>query len=340
MALPPQPFIVDTHQDLAFHCLEYNRGLADPGDTVCMITLPWLQAAGVRLICAALFTEPRQQEFTRRYKLHCEYEMYREWLEIYHEELWLIRDQSDLARLAAAEIVEVAGRRGYPVGVILLIEGCDLLDSATEMRTWFERGVRMASLTWNGVNRFASGSFGDQRGLKAAGRELLGVMESLGMILDLSHLSELGIDEALALYRGPVCSGHTNAQAICQIERNLRDDQAQALARRGGVIGLNMLAPLVTRGWKRGHPLPPISQVVRHAEHLAHITGKEHVGIGADLDGGLTPDNTPLGIDRITDLPRLGDGLARAGWTAEEVVGFMGTNWWRFFERSLPPARR
>ncbi|MBN2083465.1 membrane dipeptidase [bacterium] len=340
MALPPQPFIVDTHQDLAFHCLEYNRGLVDPGEVVCMITLPWLQAAGVRLICSTLFTEPRQQEFTRRYKLHCEYEMYLEWFEQYERELWLIRDQSDLARLAQADIVEVEGRRGYPIGIILLIEGCDLLDNAGEMRTWFERGVRMASLTWNGVNHFASGCFADQRGLKAAGRELLSVMDELGMVLDLSHLSELGIEEALELYRGPVCSGHTNAQAICQIERNLRDDQAQAIARRGGVIGLNLLAPLVLRGWKRGHPLPPVSQVIRHAEHFAQITGKEHVGIGADLDGGLTPENTPLGIDRITDLARLADGLDRAGWTAGEVAGFMGANWWRYFERSLPPARR
>lgn len=337
MSLPPAPFIVDTHEDLAYHCLEYNRELADCGQSNCMITLPWLKQARVRLACATLFTEPRESEFVRRYKMHTQYEMYLEWFEAYRDELWLIRNRSDLARLAAAEPIQsTAGGHAFPVGVILMIEGCDLLDTAAELLTWFERGVRMLCLTWNGVNRFATGCFSGDGGLTKDGRKLLVEMESLGMILDLSHLNDRGLNEALALYGGALCSGHTNSRTVCDSERNLTDAQALAIAQRGGMIGLNLLAPLVTRGWKRGDPLPPVEAAIEHVDYLAGLTGPQHVGIGADLDGGLTPENTPDGINRITDLPLLGEALARRGWGTGAVADFMGANWWRFFERSLP----
>jgi membrane dipeptidase len=102
------------------------------------------------------------------------------------------------------------------------------------------------------------------------------------------------------------------------------------------VIGLNLLAPLVLRGWKRGDPLPAVEAAIEHVEYLAALTGPDHVGIGADLAGGLTPENTPAGINRVTDLPLLGQALGRRGWRSTAVQGFMGANWWRFFERSLP----
>lgn len=336
MPCPRDPFIVDTHQDLAYHCLEYNRDLVDPGDTPCMITLPWLQQAGVRLVCATLFTEPRDNEFTRRYKLHSQYEFYCEWFERHAAQLWPVRSSGDLARLAEADKSAVNGRSAYPIGVILLMEGCDLLDSPAEAHTWFARGVRMASLTWNGVNKYASGCFADKRGLKPAGRALLREFERLGIILDVSHLSERSLDEALACYGGPLCAGHSNARAVCDIERNLTDGQAKEIARRGGVIGLNLLAPLLVRGWRRGDPLPPLTAATAHTVHFAGLVGGRHVGIGADLDGGLTPANTPAGIDRVDHLPLLGQELARRGWDDAAVNGFMGRNWWRFFERRLP----
>jgi len=336
MGGPVDPFIADTHQDLAYHCLEYGRDLVEPGDTPCMITLPWLQRVGMRLLCATLFTEPKDNEFTRRYKLHSQYELYSEWFEQYDLELELVRRRADLDELAAAQPVAVEGRRAYPIGVVLLVEGCDLLDSPAEAHTWFARGVRMASLTWNGVNKYASGCFADKGGLKPAGRTMLREFERLGMILDVSHLSERSLDEALACFAGPVCAGHSNARAICGNERNLTDGQALEIARRGGVIGLNLLAPLLVSGWRRGDPLPALSAATEHSAYLADLVGAAHVGIGADLDGGLTPANTPEGINRIDDLPLLGDDLRRRGWDEEAVDGFMGRNWWRFFERSLP----
>jgi membrane dipeptidase len=232
--------------------------------------------------------------------------------------------------------VETAQGKVYPLGIVLLIEGLDLLENPAELYTWFNRGVRMVGVTWNGRNQYASGCFADRRGFTSKGFTLLDEMARLGVILDTSHLSRRAVDEALEHYRGPICSGHTNAAAVCDIERNLTDAQAQATASRGGVIGLNLLASLVKTGWRRGDRLPTISDAVAHTLHLASLVGSSYVGLGVDLDGGLTPENTPARINRIDDIPLLANELDRHGWHPQQVADFLGRNWWRFFERSLP----
>lgn len=336
MVEPVETYLVDTHQDIAFHCLEYGRDLVDPGTVECMIALPWLQSVSVRLICATLFTEPRHSDGVRRYQLHSQYEMYRQWFAQHAAELWHIKSRSDLARLAVTGPISASGKPVYPIGVILLMEDCGLLASPAEAQTWWERGVRMACVTWNGKNRYASGCFSGGAGFTPLGKELLVEFARLGMILDLSHLSERAVGEALDLYGGPLCSGHTNARAICRNERNLTDSHAKQIADRGGVIGLNLLAPLLIYGWRKGDPQPPIAAATQHTAYLADLCGPQHIGIGADLDGGLTPANTPQGINRIDHLPLLADDLRTRGWNEEMVAGFLGRNWWRFFEHALP----
>ncbi len=384
MPLPPGNFLVDAHEDIACHCQEQGRDFAYPfvpgggpanedgspgiARVPCMLTLPGLQASGMRLICATLFsphtypTGGRVPEPERRYKQHEQWQMYQNWVAQYPAELRLVRCKGDLAALAAAAPItamsEVRGPESgstlgpgtsdqlsrslveanptYPIGLILLMEGLELLDTPNELQTWFERGVRMAGITWNGHTRYASGCFSDGKGLTPLGLRLLQEYSRLGMILDLAHLCDAGIADVFQHYQGPICSTHSNARAVCHHERNLTDPQAQEIARRRGVIGLNLLAHFIQPGYRNGDPQPPFEQALRHVEHLADLCGKEHVGIGSDLDGGLTPDNTPVGIDRDIDLPRLGQGLAAHGWSAAEVAGFNGANWWRFLEQHLP----
>src|SRR5690606_23299376 len=111
---------------------------------------------------------------------------------------------------------------------------------------------------------------------------------------------------------------------------------AREIAERGGVIGLNLLAPFIRHGWKSGDEQPELSEALDHVEYLAERFGTRCVGIGSDLDGGLTPENTPRGIDRVDELPRLGEELVRRGWPGADVALFNGGNWWSFLERSLP----
>ncbi len=156
------------------------------------------------------------------------------------------------------------------------------------------------------------------------------------MILDLAHLNDAGIADVFANYGGAICSTHSNAREVASHQRNLTDAQLRELAQRRSVIGLNLLASLVETGWRRGMPLPPVSAAVRHTEHIARLVGPEHTGLGSDLDGGLTPDNTPAGIDTVSDLPLIFAELAAGGWDEEKLAGFAGHNWWRFFQASLP----
>ncbi len=337
MEFPPGRFIIDAHEDLACHCQQYGRpldselGCSEP----VMITLPRLQQTGVRLVCATLFALHELPYRERIYKLFSQYEMYLEWFSQLNQEIRLVKNRADLAALAAAPPLE--DRPGcYPIGFILLMEGLELLGSAAELATWYERGVRVASITWNGKNSFASGCYSDGLGLTPEGFALLGEYERLGLILDLSHLNDAGIANVFERYRGPLCATHSNARKVADHQRNLTDPQIAEIARRGGVMGLNLLAPLVQSGWRKGDDLPPIRQAARHLEHIAGLVGHEFTGLGSDLDGGLTPDNTPEGVETISDLPLVLDALSQAGWNAEQLAGCAGRNWWRFFATSLP----
>lgn len=330
--------MVDAHQDIACHCQEQGRDLQNSSgcDVPVMLTLQGWQKCQMRLVCATLFTPHNFPEKERRYKLFSQWEMYQQWFREYPEELMLIESKADLARLAQSQIVEVQGRKGYPVGLVLLMEGLDLLENPAELETWYNRGVRMASLTWNGTNRFASGCFADEKGLKDRGFEVLREFERLGMVLDLSHLCDAGVDDVFEHFSGPVCASHSNSRQVTDHQRNLTDARVVEIAKRGGVMGLNLLAPFIKQGWQKGDTLPTLEQATAHVSRLAQLTGPRHTGLGSDLDGGLTPDNTVDAINHVGDLALLPKELIRLGWSAEDGAGFAGKNWWGFFERNLP----
>lgn len=353
--MPPHGnFWVDAHEDIACHCQEFRRDFIDPVDVPCMITLPWLMQTGVRLIFATYFVPHNGTPEQRRALLERQYEMYSDWLQLYPEQLRLVSSAADLRYLADAEPVDIPGDAreralhaalhhnldapalGYPVGIFFLMEGCDLLADPGELETWHARGLRLASLTWNGKNRYATGCFSDNAGLSDLGFELLGEFERLKMGLDLSHLCDAGVADVFERFTGPLCATHSNARGLCQHERNLTDEQAAEVARRGGVIGLNLLDTFVQTGWRPGVPLPDLRAAMDHVVHFAELLGAQHVGLGSDLDGGLTPENTPIGIDTVLDLPLLADELKSRGWDSARIAGFCGANWWSWLERLLP----
>lgn len=336
VALPRGTFIVDAHEDLAYHCQEHARDLVDPGGVECMITLPLLISSGVRLVCGTFFTPHRDSEDERRLRLEQQWKQYQSWFALYPEALRLVRTKTDLAALAHDQEIEFFGVKGHPVGVILLMEGCELLVSPAELEEWHGRGLRIASLTWNGVNKYASGTFAVDTGITPLGLDLLAEFKRLGIILDLSHLSDSSVETVLERFYGPLCATHSNSRTVAESPRNLLDSQALAIAARGGVVGLNLLASFVRGGWKDGDELPSVHEATEHVEYLCGLIGPAHIGLGSDLDGGLTPRNTPNGIDRIDHLALLLDDLRSRGWDEAGIGAFAGGNWWHFFERNLP----
>lgn len=222
--------------------------------------------------------------------------------------------------------IREAHRSGRVAG-ILAIEGGEALQGNLEMLFVLHRlGVRSITLTWNHRNAIADG-VADRRsggGLSAFGVEVVKEMGRLGMLIDVSHLSESGFWQVLEESAGPVIASHSNARALRDDPRNLSDGQIRALAAKGGVMGLHLYPGFVAQGDVT------LDSVLDHAEHVIGLVGRSYLGLGMDLDGMTA---TPRGFDDITCLPRLTQGLFARGHTADTVRAVLGGNLLRVMEQ-------
>jgi len=158
-------------------------------------------------------------------------------------------------------------------------------------------------------------------------------MAELGFIWDVSHLAEGGIWQGLDLNFPRVCASHANARALIPTDRHLSDEALQAIARRDGVIGLVLYNGYLEPRWKQDRSLIiTLNEHVRHhADYMAGLCGWNHVGIGSDLDGGLGREESPVEIDTVADLDKVGQVVP-----AEAREAVLGANWLNFLRRSLP----
>ena len=165
-------------------------------------------------------------------------------------------------------------------------------------------------------------------------------MGEFNMLLDLSHTTEQGYFEALDRYAGPVIASHSNPAAVCwDHHRNLTDTQLRRLAERGGVTGVVLYDRFLSRHWYRGAPKhdTPFDTILGAIDHVCQVTGSAaHVGIGTDIDGGFGAEAVPDGIDTVTDLLRIADGLRGWGYTGADIDGIMNGNFLRVLRRALP----
>jgi membrane dipeptidase len=165
-------------------------------------------------------------------------------------------------------------------------------------------------------------------------------MERVGMILDVTHLSDQCFDEALAIYGGPVLASHHNCRALVPDQRQLTDDQIRQLVARGAVIGSALDAWMMVPGWVRGQTKPldvgvRLEHLVDHVDHVCQLAGNaRHAAIGTDLDGGFGREQTALDLDTIADLARLPMLLERRGYNAEAIRCILHGNWVRFFRQA------
>jgi membrane dipeptidase len=218
-----------------------------------------------------------------------------------------------LAELFRGQGLQLPGcGAGDGVRTWLSFEGAGpLADAVESLDAWVARGVRVVGLVHTEHNALASSS-GDPRpveyGLTDAGRQLVRRAHRLGVAIDVSHASDRAVEDVLALARetsGVVVATHSNARALCDHPRNLRDAQLRGIAATGGVIGLNFHAPFVVRGREA-----TLTDVVRQAKHLVKVAGIDHVAIGADFEGGIRPAK---GLEDASHFPELAKALGRAG---------------------------
>ena len=243
---------------------------------------------------------------------------------------------SSLAALEAGGRLRVVRRADElvdgVVGAILHLEGADpLKPDLSDLGVWYERGLRSIGLVWSRPNAFAEGvpfrfpsSPDTGAGLSTAGRELVRACNRLGILVDCSHLNRAGFLDVAGLSAAPLVATHSNAWALCRSTRNLQDDQLDAIAASGGVVGVNFAVGFL-RADGRNEPDTPLREIVRHADYVAERMGVDHVALGSDFEGATMP----LELGGIDALPRLLDTFREAGWDEGALRKLCHENWLR-----------
>lgn len=221
-----------------------------------------------------------------------------------------------------------AGTPGIkPVIGLLNTEGLQAIDGdLAALDTLFAHGFRMAGLAHFFDNDVAGSAHGEAKGgLTPLGRRVVERMQTLGMIVDLAHVSPQGFTETLALATKPVVVSHTGVQATCAGPRNLTDAQLRALAARGALIGIGF--------WDGAVCDPSPHAIARAIRHAVDVAGLEHVALGSDWDGATT---VAFGADQVSQVT---EALLQAGFSEPEIRAVMGENTARFLLANLPPGR-
>jgi membrane dipeptidase len=226
-----------------------------------------------------------------------------------------------------------------PLGIILSMEGADPIVSPGQAEEWWDAGLRAVGPVHYGRSHYAYGT-GVCGPLSPAGVELLEELSRLGIILDVTHLCDQSMAQALDMYDGPVLASHHNCRALVPGDRQLTDEQIKRLIARGGVIGAALDAWMLHPNWVRGQTQPDVvslDAVADHIDHICQLAGNaRHAGIGSDLDGGFGFEQTPRDLNTIDDLQKLSAILLSRGYSEAEVDGIFHGNWLRFFRESLP----
>jgi membrane dipeptidase len=219
--------------------------------------------------------------------------------------------------------------------LVLSMEGVEPLEGDPgAFDEWYERGVFSASLTWNHPNEFAGGIETPRQGLTDRGRRLVRRFGELGVVLDLAHASEQTWRDVLR--EGvPFSVTHACCRAVHDHPRNLADWQLEALAERGGVLGLMGLAFVVDP------EAPALARWLDHFDHAVAMMGIEHVGLGADFIDTVDDDartKSRLGLEGFTapdDFPALVAALRSRGYDGQRLDAILSTNWLRILRTAL-----
>lgn len=208
-------------------------------------------------------------------------------------------EESPEELVIATTVEEIrSAKRDGKVAVVLAFEGAGPIEDALDLLGTFQRlGVRCIGLTHDFRNELADGvRTGSGGGLTEFGREAVGEMNRLGIVIDVSHLNDAGFWEVVEHSAAPIHASHSNSRALCSHPRNLTDDQLRAIAESGGVVGVHALKALVTDADRS----PTFDEFLGHLERMLELMGEDHVALGPDI-----MENYPADEYRLLWDPRL-----------------------------------
>ena len=217
---------------------------------------------------------------------------------------------------------------------ILSIEDSVPLEGKIErVDEFYNKGVRLMSLTWNYENSVAYPTSEDpeimKKGLKPFGLEAIARMNELGMIIDVSHLNDAGIFDVLKHSKKPIVASHSNARGLCNHRRNLTDEMLKLLGENGGLTGLNYCAPFMSEEAAKNN-MTTCDDIVRHALYIKNKAGIDAVGFGSDFDG----IGNALDFGDYSGMPKVIDALSKH-FTDDEIEKICWKNAYRVIGESM-----
>ena len=311
-------FIVDAHEDIAFHINYFERDFINP-EIPCMITLPGLNQAGIRLVFNTIFVHPKHRPDQTVEKAKAQVQVYDDIFDKNGNNVARILNNHDLDQLMSNK----------KIGFLTLMEGADPIEEINDLKFYFDKGIRILGPAWNNKNKYASGPETDSA-LSDEGKKLIQEMNNLGITLDLSHLNEKCFWDAIKITNLIPIATHSNARTLTNHPRNLYDDQLLAISERGGVTGIVFYNTFL----KTGKNTPTLEDIFKHTDYIINLCGEDHVGIGTDLDGGKI-EEFPEEMRQISSLPVVAQYFLEKGYTEERVKKIMGSNFLRVLKSNL-----
>lgn len=354
-------FMIDSHLDLAMNAIEWNRdlrktvyeirsrevGMTDKLDRAKgVVALPELRKGNIGLVVAtqiARYVEagsalPGWNSPEIAWGIsQAQLAWYRAMED--HGEMVQITNLPELEKHLALWFDASVPNQNKPVGYILSLEGADSLVRLSYLEKAYAYGLRACGPAHYGPGRYAAGT-GMTDGLTAAGKDLVREMDALNMILDVTHLTDKGFEEATAIFKGPVWASHHNCRKLVDHQRQLTDDQIKVLIERDAVIGGVFDTWMLCDNWVRGVDDPKerginIEKVVDHFDHICQLAGNSlHIAIGSDLDGAYGKEQSPYDLEDIADLQSLRGILTRRGYSSEDIENIFYKNWLRFLRKA------
>lgn len=325
--------IVDAHSDLLYDVT--RRRLLGERQVLERCHLARLRRGGVEGLVLALWTDRGHGETFWEDVPEAESAAAR-------TEIMCAAARAEFAECAAVAVVRTAAeakaaRAAGKLYAFLAVEGMDAI--GTDLRgidRYADFGVRMGMLTWNGENALAAGAGCDpDRGLTDLGRRAVCRMRERGMVLDVSHLNRRGFWDVLEASEGVIMASHSNCAALCNVPRNLTDEQLRAIRDCGGVVGVNAFHGFVHREAER----QTVETLALHAAHMAEVMGPEHVICGFDFCHFMGPGNeAAAGIEDAGQAGRFLQELEKIGMSPAEREGIARENFLRFMEAHPPAA--
>jgi membrane dipeptidase len=353
--------IFDAHLDLAMNALEWNRDLTRPIEeirerdarhddkpdrgkgTVC---LPEMRRGGIGLCVATQIARAMQPGVKAYFSTATWHSAEQAWAQTQGQLAWYraMKEAGEMAQIVDRATLEkhlqlwAAPPPNAPVGYILSLEGADSMITPRYVERSYADGLRAIGPAHYGPGTYAQGTDATG-GLGLRGRELLGEMERLNIILDVTHLCDDSFWEALDHFHGPVWASHSNCRALVPHNRQFADPQIRELIARGAVIGAALDAWMMIPNWVKHKTTPQetglkLERIVDHIDNICQIAGNaNHCGIGSDLDGAFGREQSPGDLNTIADLARIGDFLAKRGYSQSDVERIMSGNFIEFLCR-------